>query len=213
MNSTTTRKAGARAHAFLGTSNSIWEDNLEQGVGFLAFNKMQAFVWISPGMYLTSLFPVYFLTSKKGFTYIAVFFLCISRVLLLRPDNYFAKPVVTSIFLRALLSITSWTESNQWLQLLLWGMESDYASGAWGRSLISSGNDLKLWKTPSKLRENCLGGITINFSSLRVSLWVRSMLKAWTISQRVSVVSPDSNFPPWAWKSSPTTCSLEFLLR
>lgn len=73
MNSTTTRKAGARAHAFLGTSNSIWEDNLEQGVGFLAVNKMQAFVWISPGMYLTSLFPVYFLTSKKGFTYIAVF--------------------------------------------------------------------------------------------------------------------------------------------
>lgn len=72
MNSTTTRKAGAKAHAFLGTSNSIWEDNLEQGVGFLAFNKMQTFFWISPGMFLTSLFPVDFLTPKKGCTYIAV---------------------------------------------------------------------------------------------------------------------------------------------
>lgn len=91
---------------------------------------------------------------------------------------------MTSIFLRALLSITSWTESNQWLQQLLWGMESDYRSEARGRSLISSGNDLKLWKTQSKLRENCIGGITINFS--RVPLCVKTVLN-WTISQRICV--------------------------
>lgn len=96
MNSTTTRKARAGAHAFLGTSNSIWEDNLEQGVGFLAFNKMQTFFLISPGMSLTWLLPVDFLTSKKGFAQVAVFFLC--GVLLLCPANYFAKPVVTSYF-------------------------------------------------------------------------------------------------------------------
>jgi len=57
MNSTTTRKAGARAHAFSGTSNSIWEDNLEQRVGFLAFNKVQTFFWNVLNLTLACRFP------------------------------------------------------------------------------------------------------------------------------------------------------------